>query len=314
MVWSDIDDTFIPWVKFNGSADEGKLERTRQALNRHADETVNGLCTSRSLGEVQSLAKDFLKGFPLKVLGVNGGQQIFLNHRDEPTQEWLVNLQSKDSDASWDNEVAVRSGGFRAAEVMGQFHTMLGDLGFRPSPQLPAPFEAWENFVGPLPGSPGQTAVVAIVPGQTSFALRAHPSELATPLSDEHRAYAHQLAGQLQQRLADQGVPLHVRDFPYKGNNQVLLFEPLNIDKQTTLAHVLGKFPSVTHVITAGDNTNDTMLLPEAYGSVPNYRVVSGDKPELREKMAGKPRTEYQDAGDLGPAIETHLQTIRQHP
>lgn len=118
------------------------------------------------------------------------------------------------------------------------------------------------------------------------------------------------LASRVSDRLAQRGVTMDKHAFPYSDEQYICLLEPRNLGKTSLLEHVLGRFSSVRAVITAGDNSNDTMLFPDAYGSEPNYPVVAGDRKPVAERMAGKPRVEKCGFGGIGPAVDAQLTAI----
>ncbi|MBM3463739.1 MAG: hypothetical protein FJX76_16700 [Armatimonadetes bacterium] len=298
MLYSDIDDTFIGWQEYNVGADEVAMARTRGVLNRDAERMVNGLSTSRGLIEIQRLAP-LLKGFPLAFIGANNGQQLFVNAQGLPSEQWIAGLRQEQTDSAWSAEVGARTGGWSVPDVMDTLRGILSEDGFSPAPPLAAPLETLVNFTS-------GDKMVSFYPDQPSFAIRG----TAGKLTDDHKKFGDALASRIKDRLGERGIQMNVRGFPYPGEQYICLLEPKNLDKSTLLEHVLGRYPSVHHVITAGDNTNDTMLFPERYGEVENHRVVSGDRKGVAEKFAGQPNVNTCSFGDIGPAIEAHLATI----
>lgn len=307
LFFSDIDDTFVPWKRYNQVADVDKLARTRQTLQNYEGETVNGLCSARGLSSIQQLAP-FFKGVPLQFIGTNGGQQVYLNYDHQPAEEWLTNLKTCDSDKTWDQEVFNRSGGFNTQLVMRATHGVLSEMGFqRCAVPLPPPHQDRDAYVAPIPGKPGEVAVVALTKDQTTLMFRADFQDVNKPLTDSHRAFAQFLAKKLEQRLTSQGVKLTAKEFVDQACHQIYLLEPRNITKESLLDHLVSRYPNVLAVITAGDNTNDTMLKPTAFGNVQNYRILSGERPELAQMLDGQANVEFTPMGELGPALENHL-------
>ena len=307
MIFSDIDDTFVPWKRYNQVADVDKLARTQQTLKRHEGETINGFCSSRGLSSIQQLAP-FFKGVPVQFIGTNGGQQVFINSENLPADEWLTGLKTCDSDPQWNREVSHRSGGFNTELVMRATHGVLNELGFqRCAVPLPPPHQDREAYVAPIPGKPGEVAVVALTKDQTTIMFRADFRDLNKPLTDSHRAFSEFLSKKLEQRLVHQGVKLTAKEFVDQSTQQIYLLEPRNISKESLVEHLVSRWPSVHAVITAGDNINDTMLKPSSFGQVQNYRILSGDRPELSQQLAGQEHVERTALGDLGPALENHL-------
>jgi len=86
LFYTDADDTLIAWRQYNTEADEARLEKTNEALRRHSAQLVSGVSTSRGLIETQRLAH-LMRGFPMAFLGLNNGQQLFINHRGRPAEE-----------------------------------------------------------------------------------------------------------------------------------------------------------------------------------------------------------------------------------
>lgn len=310
MFFSDIDDTFVPWKKYNLVADVDKLARTRETLTDYQGQTINGFCSARGLSSIQQLAP-FFKGIPLQFIGTNGGQQVYINEHQLPAEEWLASLKVSDSDRQWDQEVSKRSGGFNTQLIMRATHGVLNELGFqRSAVPLPFPHHEREAYVAPIPGRPGQVAVAALTKDQTTIMYRGDFRDLNKPLTESHRAFFQFLTKKLEARLAGQGVKLTAKEFVDQSNHQIYLLEPRNISKESLVEHLVKRYPSVQAVITAGDNINDTMLNPSAFGNVQNYRIISGTRPELTEKLDGQPNVERTSIGDLGPALENHLNVL----
>lgn len=310
LVFSDIDDTFVPWKRYNQVADVDKLARTRQTLVDYQGETINGFCSARGLSSIQQLAP-FFRGIPLEFIGTNGGQQVYINSEHKPAEEWLSSLRTSDYDQTWQDEVSRRSGGFNTQLVIRATLGVLSELGFqRCAVPLPPPHEDREPYVAPIPGKPGEVAVVALTKDQTTLMFRADYRDLHKPLTDSHRAFAQFLSKKLEQRLSGQGVKLEAKEFVDQSSHQIYLLEPRNISKESLVDHLVTRYPSVRAVITAGDNINDTMLKPSQFGDVQNYRILSGDRPELNRMLDGQPNVERTSFGDLSPALQNHLSVL----
>jgi hydroxymethylpyrimidine pyrophosphatase-like HAD family hydrolase len=310
LIFSDIDDTFVPWKRYNQVADVDKLTRTRKTLQDYEGDTVNGFCSARGLSSIQQMAH-FFKGIPLQFIGTNGGQQVYINYEQRPAEEWLSSLKGCDSDPKWNQEVLQRSGGFNTQLVMRATHGVLREMGFqRCAVPLPYPHQDREAYVAPIPGKPGEVAVVALTKDQTTLMFRADFRDLNKPLTDSHRAFAKFLSNKLEQRLRGQGVKLTAKEFIDQASHQIYLLEPRNVSKESLLDHLIHRYPSVQAIITAGDNTNDTMLKPTAFGNVQNYRILSGDRPALTQMLAGQANVEHTDWGELAPALENHLAVL----
>lgn len=310
----DVDDTLIPWTTYNQEADSEKLRRTQDTLIQFEGQTVNALCTARGLSSIQELVP-LLKDIPLKMIGANGGQQVYWNYQDLPTDMWLAGLKPEDSDAQWNQTVAQRSGGFSTVRALGALRDTLGEFGFRQGFEpLPPPLDKREVHIAALPGNPKEVAVVAITPDQTTFMLRANPKDLKAPLTDAHRELARQIGKSLEKRLASMGVLMTSKKFIDDAVHTIYLMEPRDVDKQSLVRHLLGRMPSIQAVITAGDNTNDTMLKPPTYGQVPNYRIISGSKPEVVNELAGQTNVDQVPRGDLSVALEPRLSQLLSPP
>ncbi len=311
LVFSDIDDTFVPWKSYNQVADVDKLGRTKDTLNKYDGKTINGLCSARGLSQIQQLAP-FFKGIPLQFIGANGGQQVYINSKNQPAEEWLTGLKVHESDRAWDKEVSHRSGGFNTQLVMRATHGVLKDFGFQKcAVPLPPPHHERDAFVAPVPGGKkGEVAVVALTKDQTTLMFRADFKDVNKPLTPAHRDFARKLARNLEERLTKQGVKLTAKQFVDRSCHQIYLIEPNNISKESLVSYLVRRYPSVQAVITAGDNTNDTMLLPDAFLGVPNHRIVSGDRPEVAKVMEGHENVERVPFGELSPALDSHLSQL----
>lgn len=311
LFFSDIDDTFVPWKRYNQIADVDKLGRTKEALNQYEGQTINGLCSARGLTQIQQLAP-FFKGIPLQFIGTNGGQQVYINSKNQPAEQWLTGLKVHDSDRNWDQEVARRSGGFNTQLVMRATHGVLKEFGFQQcAVPLPPPHHEREAFVAPIPGGKkGDVAVVALTKDQTTVMFRADFKDVNKPLTPAHKDFARKLARNLEERLTKQGVRLTAKQFVDQSCHQIYLIEPNNISKESLVSYLVRRYPSVQAVITAGDNTNDTMLLPDTFLGVPNHRIVSGDRPEVAKAMEGHENVERVPFGELGPALTNHLSQL----
>lgn len=311
LFFSDIDDTFVPWKRYGQVADVDKLGRTKETLNQYAGQTINGLCSARGLSQIQDLAP-FFKGIPLQFIGTNGGQQVYINSKNQPAEQWLTSLKVHDSDRNWDNEVSRRSGGFNTQLVTRATHGVLKEFGFQPcAVPLPPPHHEREAFVAPIPGGKrGDVAVVALTKDQTTLMFRADFKDVNKPLTPAHKDFARKLARQLEERLAKQGVRLTAKQFVDQKCHQIYLIEPNNISKESLVSYLVRRYPSVQAVITAGDNTNDTMLLPDSFLGVPNHRIVSGDRPEVAQAMEGHDNVQRVPFGELSPGLKSHLNDL----
>ena len=310
MVYSDIDDTFVPWQVYNQKVDEKPLQRTQAALQKYEGSTVNALCSARGLTSIQELVP-YLRDVPLTMIGTNGGQQVYFNHFNLPTDSWLMSLQVQDADPHWNQQVAQSSGGFSTQRALSELRGTLSELGFsRTDLRLPAPHEKRELHIGYLPEAPEQEVVVAIVADQTSFMVRASSQELKAPMSEGHRKLAAQIGQRMQERLEDQGIRGVSKRFIKDDVHEIYLIEPDSIGKDTLLQHLITRFPGVRHVITAGDHVNDDHLHRETYNGVENYRIVSGDRAEVIEPLIGQPRVTQVSKGDIGAALEPKLANL----
>ncbi|MBN9418056.1 hypothetical protein ABS71_04355 [bacterium SCN 62-11] len=311
LVFSDIDDTFVPWKRYGQVADVDKLGRTKETLKQYEGKTINGLCSARGLSQIQQLAP-FFKGVPLQFIGTNGGQQVYINSQNQPAEEWLTSLKVHDSDNHWDNEVARRSGGFNTQLVMRATHSVLNDFGFeRCAVPLPPPHHERDAFVAAVPGGKnGEVAVVALTKDQTTLMFRADFKDVNKPLTPAHKDFARKLARKLEERLTKQGVSLNAKRFVDQKCHQIYLIEPTDISKESLVSHLVRRYPSVQAVITAGDNTNDTMLLPNSFLGVPNHRIVSGDRPEVAQVLDGQENVERVPFGELSPGLNSHLSML----
>lgn len=311
LVFSDIDDTFVPWKSYNQIADVDKLGRTKEALQKYDGETINGLCSARGLSSIQQLAP-FFKDVPLQFIGTNGGQQVYINSKNQPTDQWLTGLKTHDSDRNWDREVSHRSGGFNTTLVNRATLGVLEDFGFeRCAIPLPPPHQDRDAYVAPVPGGKkGEVAVVALTKDQTTVMFRADFRDVNKPLTPAHKDFSRKLARKLEERLTKQGVRLTAKQFVDQRCHQIYLIEPNNISKESLVSYLVRRYPSVQAVITAGDNTNDTMLLPDSFLGVPNHRILSGDRPEVVKAMEGVENIERVPFGELGPGLKNHMEQI----
>lgn len=307
LFFSDIDDTFVPWVQYNQQAETDKIERTQATLQALKGETVNALCSARGLSSIQALMP-YLEGMPLQVLGVNGGQQVFVNYDNLPADQWLPSLTPQDADAGWQAVVSERSGGFSTPAVLKDLKDTLQDLGFHRSHKpLPKPLEKREVYLASLTGKGDEVAVVALSPDQSSFMVRANPTDLSAPLKHNHRQLARRIAHELETKMQQKGVQMEAKRFIDDGEHIIYLLQPKNIDKQSLLEHLIGRYPSVQAVITAGDHINDTMLTPSSYGEVPNYRIVSGERPEVATPLLTEPNVAQVPKGELSLGLVSHM-------
>lgn len=314
LFFSDIDDTFVPWKKYNQEAEVDKLERTQASLQSYKGETVNALCSARGLSSVQKLIP-YLKDMPLQILGTNGGQQVFVNHQNIPTEQWLSALSVTDSDYGWQQEVSQRSGGFSTQAAMENLKDVLKDLGFEKSrKKLPKPLDDREVYLTILPGKAQEVAVVALSPDQSSFMIRANPTRLDHPVSHQHRQLGRRIAYEMEKRMLGQGIDMEAKRFISDSEHLIYLLQPHNVDKQNLLEHLLGRYPAITSVITAGDHINDTMLGPSTYGDVANYRIISGDRPEVVDQFSGQANVEQVPKGELSQGLESHMARLLAEP
>lgn len=310
LVFSDVDDTYIPWKVYNREAEGDKIERTKSTLVDYSGETINAFCSARSLSSMQQLMPYF-SGIPLQILGTNGGQQVFVNYDNLPTDQWLASLTMSDRDQTWDNQVQQLSGGFEASRALNELRNVLEEANFhKTANQWPPPLDTRECWKLELPDRPGEVAVVALTPDQTSFMLRADTTDPSKPMTAEHRALAERLAQRFETKMAFSGVDAEAKLFIEKDDHSIYLLQPERVCKETLLEHLVGRYPNVQAVITAGDNSNDSQLSQPSYGQVPNLRIVSGDRAEIIHHLVGQDDVVVVDKGDLSPGLQTHLNRV----
>jgi hypothetical protein len=314
MVYSDIDDTYVPWQVYNQKVDQEPLQRTQATLQKYEGSTVNALCSARGLMGIQELVP-YLRDIPLAMIGTNGGQQVYLNHFNLPTESWLMSLKTEDADPHWNQQVAQASGGFSTQRALSSLRSTLEEMGFaRTDLRLPEPHSKRELHIGYLPDAPDQQVVVAVVPDQTSFMVRASATDLEAPLTSEHRRMAASIGQRVQDSMNEAGIRMTSKRFIRDDVHEIYLMEPEAIGKDTLLQHLLCRFPGVRHVITAGDHVNDSHLHPVRYRDVVNYRIVSGDRAEVIEPLMGQPNVFQVQKGDLGAALEPKLARLLNNP
>lgn len=291
MIYSDIDDTFL------ATGDAG-LPETRQALQAHAGETVNALCTGRGLGQVLPLAER-LGAFPLQFIGVNNGLFVYHNDQGLPANEFLAGLQPSKADPDWTAEIARRTHGWLMGTVLATMLDVVKEKGFQPAPPSGQAF----NLDGEVDGEPLR---VSYYLDQPSFTI-ANPE---TGLTPHARATGDAIAAQIETLMAAreiQSTHYVINDHDRKA---IYGFQPPGIDKKALLEFELERYPSVRAVITAGDNVNDTHLPPPAYGDVLNYRILAGDHHPQGDELARQERVLRCPSGELAAPIEAHLATI----
>ncbi len=307
LLFSDVDDTYIPWKVYNREAETDKLERTRGTLEEFRGDTINAFCSARSLSSLQQLLPYF-SGIPMQILGTNGGQQVFVNYHNLPAEQWLPSLSMHDRDPLWDQRVQSLSGGFEATRALEELRDVLEEARFeKTSNQWPPPLDTRECWKVELEDRPGQFAVVALTPDQTSFMVRADARDPGAPMSEEHKALARRLADRFETKMAFAGVDAEAKLFIDKSDHVIYLLQPERVCKETLLEHLVERYPSVHAIITAGDNSNDSQLSQPAYSDVPNYRIVSGDRAEIIHNLVGQENVVIVDKGDLSPGLKSHL-------
>ena len=312
LLFSDVDDTYIPWKVYNREAEGDKLERTKETLNEFKGETINAFCSARSLSSIQQLTPYFT-GIPLQIIGTNGGQQVFVNYGNLPTELWLPSLSMSDRDEAWDNRVLKLSGGFEASRALESLRDVLEEANFeKTSNHWPPPLDTRECWKVELTDRPGEEAIVAITPDQTSFMVRADSRDPNKAMSAQHRALADQLAQRFETKMAFAGVDAEAKLFIEKDDHTIYLLQPERVCKETLLEHLVGRYPNVQAVITAGDNSNDSQLSQPSYGQVPNLRIVSGDRAEIIHHLIGQDDVVVVEKGDLSPGLQTHLNRLME--
>ena len=281
LLYSDIDDTYL-----TRTPEPDAYQRTADTLADNPDVMV-GLSTARRLQDVKILLDD-LKEVPISFLGVSNGRELYVNHQQRPTEEWLMSLTQADEDQSWKSEVKAKLGHWDALAEVPEALTELGFL------QIPNPKEGDRRIFYQL-----EDAVVSIFPGHTGFTLKGGPPELAP-----------KLAAAIQDSMAAQDIPTRASVNVGDQGHQTYAIVPEALSKATLLEHCLQRYPGVKYVVTAGDAAIDDHLFPDEVGGRQNYRIVAGSRPELAARMEGVERVVRVQSGDIGPGLRQHLETI----
>lgn len=299
LVYTDVDDTLIDWQKYNLGKDEEKLARTQDTFTAHAEEIVLVPSTSRGISEMQRLADD-MRGFPIEMLGLNNGQRLFVNERGLPGDQFVRELGPHHEDPEW--KVMVREQYHWDLEaVTGAIGELVAEAGYSEIARFEPPLETLVNFQKTVGD---ELVTVSYYPDQASFAIRNGRGGVPGPV---HKAAGDELMNRLLERLEPQGIELTHKSFLYQDEQYLYLLEPAGLDKAQLLEHLTTRFPQVTHIVTAGDADNDTMLYPDRYNGRDNHRIISGDRRSLVERLEGQPRVIQVDEGELGPGLEFYL-------
>lgn len=283
LIYSDFDDTFA-----TRQPDLAALQESREALKD--PQLVFGLSTARELEDFKKLAP-LLKGFPLAFLGLNNGGQLYRNDQNLPAEEWIAKLKQSDQDSGW----------------AGRVHEQIPN--WDQGNSIPKVLLA-EGF-HLVAGAPPQRGYFENQAGQRVITFVGSPGFYTRGVDPETQQLGRQVAQAVARHYESQKIPLKSMEIP--GNDEALLqqFVPAAINKTTLLEYCLTGYPSVKNIITAGDNLNDTHLLPDDYGGIPNHRILAGDRPALQGMMADKERVVRVGFGQLGLGLARSLAEIR---
>lgn len=321
LISSDIDDTFISWTDFQKGYDEVTLQRTLHTVSSAAVQKNSRfmLNTGRNLTSVQRLANHFQSLPPIDYLGLNDGQELYINQKHVPTAEWIAQLTPDKQNGAY-RRFLQRTYGWNKSAVTQAIESMT-------APYIHPPSTSPVTVKSPHPvykiQTKGSQPLYLMCPIKGASFLLSSGTEQVT---DEVSQLGNQLARNILHILKDkkQNVTLDIRQYKQIINDQPAIFvhyafKPKDISKATLLQHVVSKLPGLSAVITAGDEMNDLeMLTQHHYTSkhktpIPNYPILSGDHNVLQGYLANNPRFHQVPAGDIGPGILMQLKRIVTH-
>ncbi len=323
---TDLDDTLVHWLP-TGKPDEMKLARNKQTLRKSRSELVVHVNTGRGLTAFKELGP-LLKRMPLDFLSLNNGQELYVNQNAKDAVSWVRSLAPEDQEKTWKQHIK-RTRGWDAAQVMQTLQEQLQAMGLKHSAQL-GNRQVYTCFV-----TPQRMMNVSMYSDQPAiFVQEVWLKSDGTPEKREATAQSHDLAVQLMNRVIRQLTPAMRISMDWKVSNKVgqsygiYILEPQGIHKGNVIDYLtrrLLKQPRA--VITAGDHEyNDQEMLSRlsyqaqahrspgnqsGRKSVPNYPIVSGNRPALVEALKAHPRVEQVELGELQPGLEAQLEKIR---
>jgi hydroxymethylpyrimidine pyrophosphatase-like HAD family hydrolase len=312
---SDIDDTLIKWNPGTDTCDELQLARTKKAYVNHSKQMTLAFITGRNLPLVQQIAP-LLKGLPIKYLGTKNGQELYINDKNQPATTWIQSLEDTKQNPAWQTRLQKDSHWYpqKIKQVILNF---VAQAGFQVIPEtLPNRYPTYQKTL------PNGEIIQLELPAETYIALKGTSSTLSNTQLDAFKV----VVQQAQQALASAGIHSDYIRYNYtrpdKQGNIIAYkgysLNPKGMSKASLLQYLIELQPQLKAVITAGDGKNDTELLSTPHyqsanqAAIPNYPILSGDRPEMLALLKGTPRLIQVPVGSVQDGIKRQLEAINQ--
>lgn len=323
---TDLDSTLLRWDTTLGSFDPLAVKSNAKALRQNRPHLAVHINTGRGLTTMKQ-AGPVLKDVPVDLLSTGNGEDLFVNWRGERTDCWLAGLKQSDADPFWTQYIKTQTN-WDAASVQRIMQTVFREDGYLPlvpNPFNEGPFQDNHALIRNL--SSGERLIIQHYNDQPGFIIGLMREEASPDGTVQYRksypatvqAHAEQLLTRIQDGLARQGIPTETltgRIMRRDGQYGLLSVAPPGITKATAIEGLRQFYmPRLKAAITAGDSLyNDVpMLQAQTYGQgrrqIPNYPILSGDLPGMREKLQHQANLVQMPEGRLAPAI--HQQTRR---
>jgi HAD superfamily hydrolase (TIGR01484 family) len=314
----DIDGTLIPW-QGQPHYDEVALQRYSHTLNKPAlkENAFLLLNTGRGLSAVKALAP-LLAKFSVDGLGLNDGQQLFLNASESgtatDTSTWLSALQPKDEDNTWKASID----GWSTNEAMQSASDEFPKAGFTlHAIEEPRP-EAMEGithlYTQPIDAAekPGPAWLLKFYPDQAYMEVTRSDNKTETQSIAQ---FANQLGARLRQAL----LPKWPKASYYTNitpKSTYIHLGPAGNSKGSLVHHLIEhRFEAAPKaVVSAGDSFNDREILSaENFGDTPNFPVQVGKHPALSEYLeTHRPeQLEQTEAGQLDTGLKAQFAKLQ---
>ena len=279
----DVDGTLVQAIKRLKLSDKEHVKGNARVLNAFSEDVDTTLITGRSLQGFRETAK-LLPPFPVGKVGINNGQELYVNHQRLPFHNWLSTLTREDEDPQWRQMLAEKHG-WNVDTVLQGIQDVLKSEGFVRAPKKFQKFKHYKTselfYRKAVPQGatkPLEAPVFAeFYPDQPVFLLSSPEEKLPEAHSRFARAMAENVAGflrdktvQFKQFIVDLG--------PYFD----LVFTPDGINKGSLVKHTVAQSLPEALVI-AGDHKNDLPMLSlkavtnQAGKTVPVHPLLSGN-------------------------------------
>ena len=305
---TDIDGTLIKWLTHNSVADTDALAGMRAKLAGMYDFSIIALKTGRGLTALRTIVQ-FLTGMPVDLLSLNNGQELYINRHAEPVDQWINGLTRADQDPDWQAYLDTHHQ-WVLPRLIETFHETVQAAGFKPVPNDFRVARYYPNthfYVNRIPDAHDKSTEPLLLyeffDDEASLIVKSSTPSLPEPL----RKQADELVKTVAAKVRAQGTDVEVDSWHDEQFN-VFLFSPKHISKAAKMGYVVNRLRHIQAVISAGDHSNDRLLLQQPYFprypladtpaddgagmDVPNYAIISGTRLGLDEIRQHNPHVE----------------------